>query len=395
MSGTPYPPTKEPDQVPRAHLGSYRGEGDELQVEERNLEVDPITKPTIRAQGKPIFHKGLTKSPSHTHSPKKLSNIESSSLGHQGFLAPSFNNQSAIDTLDSKSKEGDEIVGSKSGNTEKNNSPAKSKSGSGRQARQLFEESKRQLAETFLKQLDDTIAGGQLSILAEPTGGIKLNWTNKLSTTAGRANWRKERVQVTAGPEIKVRYKHHASIDLAEKIIDDNHRLLNVIAHEFCHLANFMIGGITDSPHGKEFKIWAAKCSQAFSDRGIKVTTKHSYEIDFKYVWKCAGCGLEYKRHSKSINPERHRCGSCKSLLQQIKPAPRTRGGLSQYQLFVREQMSMMRHEHPGTTQQEMMRIVADRWALQAPRRTGNAHGDEPGDPTVACITTQIHALEL
>ena len=33
-------------------------------------------------------------------------------------------------------------------------------------------------------------------------------------------------------------------------------RLLNVVAHEYCHLANFMISGIKDNPHGKEFKAW-------------------------------------------------------------------------------------------------------------------------------------------
>ena len=33
-------------------------------------------------------------------------------------------------------------------------------------------------------------------------------------------------------------------------------RLLNVLAHEYCHLANFMISNIRDNPHGKEFKEW-------------------------------------------------------------------------------------------------------------------------------------------
>ena len=33
-------------------------------------------------------------------------------------------------------------------------------------------------------------------------------------------------------------------------------RLVNVIAHEYCHLANFMISGIKDNPHGKDFKEW-------------------------------------------------------------------------------------------------------------------------------------------
>lgn len=34
-------------------------------------------------------------------------------------------------------------------------------------------------------------------------------------------------------------------------------RLVNVLAHEYCHLANFMISGIKNNPHGKEFKEWS------------------------------------------------------------------------------------------------------------------------------------------
>ena len=33
-------------------------------------------------------------------------------------------------------------------------------------------------------------------------------------------------------------------------------RLINVIAHEYCHLANFMISGVKNCPHGREFREW-------------------------------------------------------------------------------------------------------------------------------------------
>merc|ERR1712000_117810 len=99
-----------------------------------------------------------------------------------------------------------------------------------------------------------------------------------------------------------------------------------------------MITGMTSNPHGKEFKVWASKCSQAFAARGVNVTTKHSYEIDFKYVWECTACGIEVKRHSKSVDPKKHRCGSCKSTLKQTKRTPRGSGKPSEYQLFVKEQ---------------------------------------------------------
>jgi predicted SprT family Zn-dependent metalloprotease len=213
-------------------------------------------------------------------------------------------------------------------------------------------------------QLDEQITEGQIASLSESTGGVKLNWTKSLNTTAGRANWKRETVRTKQadGTETDVRYKHHASIDLAEKVIDDESRLLNVIAHEFCHLANFMVSGITNNPHGKEFKSWAAKCSRAFGHRGIKVTTKHTYEIDFKYIWECVSCGHEHKRHSKSIDPARHRCGKCKDELKQTRPVPRATGGKTAYQMFVKEQMRVVRDENPGATQREVMKLIGEKW---------------------------------
>lgn len=237
-----------------------------------------------------------------------------------------------------------------------------------------FDARKRLLAEQFLHELDDIITDGKISELVKSTGGVELVWTKTLNTTAGRANWRREttRTKSASGTPISVTHKHHASIELAEKIIDTEDKLLNVLAHEFCHLANFMVSGITNNPHGKEFKAWAAKCSRAFGDsRGIQVTTKHTYDIDFKYMWACTACGAEYKRHSKSVDPQRHRCGSCKSTLRQTKPVPRggngaARGGggkPSDWQMFVKEQMKTVRQKNPGSPQKEVMKIVAERWA--------------------------------
>ncbi|PTB62504.1 hypothetical protein BBK36DRAFT_1129276, partial [Trichoderma citrinoviride] len=239
-----------------------------------------------------------------------------------------------------------------------------------KQTKKLFEAKKSQLATDFLCQLDTRITHGKIGELTESTGGVKIVWSNTLKTTAGRANWKREAIiskqtsdSGTAGVK---QYRHHSSIELSEKVIDDEQRLLNVIAHEFCHLANFMINGITDNPHGKEFKAWAAKCSQTFASQGIKVTTKHSYEIDFKYVWACTACGCEYKRHSKSIDPKRHRCGACKAALEQTKPTPRqtpSTGQLSGYQLFVKEQMKIVKSENPSSPQKEIMSIIAEKWA--------------------------------
>lgn len=272
-----------------------------------------------------------------------------------------------------------------------------------REAKKTFQKSKHETAERFLAELDGTITQGELARLAATTGGVRIVWTNKLNTTAGRANWRRETLRPkgsTSGSPLRI--LHHASIELAEKVIDDEHRLLNVLAHEFCHLANFMVSGITGNPHGREFKAWAAQCSRHFGARGIQVTTKHTYEIDFRYVWTCAACATQYKRHSKSIDPRRHRCGLCRGELQQTKPVPRTGGKAvtgsrtgtgttpgtgsvapapklppapSAYQLFMKENMAVLRRENPGSPQKEIMKMVAERWT-QAKKDKAAASGE-------------------
>ena len=247
--------------------------------------------------------------------------------------------------------------------------------------RRLFEKNKHALANSFLAEIDEVIGDNRVSNLADSTGGIEVIWSKKLSSTAGRANWKREAVRSrTAVVNVSApMVRHYASIELAEKVIDDegetfktssvprentNHaiqdRLYNVIAHEYCHLANFMISGIKDNPHGASFKAWAAKCTRTFKDRNIRVTTKHTYEITYKYIWECSSptCGLEYKRHSKSVDPAKHSCGKCKSVLVQTKPVPRKGEGANKYQAFVKREHARVRAENPNANFGEIMVIL-------------------------------------
>lgn len=89
--------------------------------------------------------------------------------------------------------------------------------------RKTFHDRKHEMAASFLAEVDQTIAGGQVSALAESTGGIKLIWSKKLTSTAGRANWRREAVRSknADGTVSTTNHHHHASIELAEKVTDD------------------------------------------------------------------------------------------------------------------------------------------------------------------------------
>ncbi|KAK2738562.1 hypothetical protein FQN57_006985 [Myotisia sp. PD_48] len=256
-----------------------------------------------------------------------------------------------------------------------------------------FDAKKAKLATEFFQELDDMVTEGEIQRLAKAAGGVHIIWNRKLATTAGRANWKKELIQpktvlpsglsssadfidrtskqaieplklsafeqsikenvdpahpnvprsttstlsssihstmpLTAHTGNKRTFHHHATIELAEKIIDSEDRLLNTLAHEYCHLANFMISKVHDKPHGASFKAWAKKCKDALDLHPlyagkVEINTKHSYLINYKYMWSCIKCDQKYGRHSKSIDPTKSRCGKCSSgELVQVKPKPR------------------------------------------------------------------------
>jgi predicted SprT family Zn-dependent metalloprotease len=221
-----------------------------------------------------------------------------------------------------------------------------------RARRDSFNRKKDAMAHDFLRVLDDAVTGGKVQAMAQETGGVKIVWSKTLQTTAGRAEWKSQTTKPTpsnstGGPPSPSKVLHHATIELAEKVIDCEDRLLQTFAHEYCHLANYMISNVRDQPHGNSFQKWGRKCEEALKGHElyggrIEVTTKHSYQIDFKYIWKCVGCGHEYGRFSKSIKPDVVRCGPCKGMLEQIKPAPRkspTKKGLAKESLQPPEPM--------------------------------------------------------
>ncbi|KAI9059599.1 hypothetical protein FKP32DRAFT_1596164 [Trametes sanguinea] len=162
-------------------------------------------------------------------------------------------------------------------------------------------------AADFFKELNRNVFGGGLPETTE------LVWSNRLLTTAGRANWRTDREG-----------RHITHIQLAEKILDCEERIRNTLSHEMCHLACWVISGQPEEQHGSIFKDWARKVMRKRPD--VEITTRHNYEINHKYRWKCEDCDKVYGRHSKSINPAEHVCGACKGrLIPQFETrAPRT-----------------------------------------------------------------------
>ncbi|GAB7337441.1 hypothetical protein MBLNU457_g2780t1 [Dothideomycetes sp. NU457] len=243
-------------------------------------------------------------------------------------------------------------------------------------ARKTFDAEKENTAQTFLSLLDNRITDRALSVLAESTGGIHLVWSKTLNSTAGRASWKKT---TTKSPSSGTVVHHHATIELASKVLTGEAQLYNTLAHEFCHLCNFMISGVRDQPHGTSFQAWGRKVTAAFGEsHGVQVTTKHKYEIEYKYLWACEGegCGAQFGRHSKSIDPAKQRCGTCKGRLRQIRPVPRgekegEKTGekkVGAYAAFVKEHYASVKKEMGKASQKEVMEAVGRKYREEKAR---------------------------
>ncbi|KAI1749022.1 hypothetical protein F4782DRAFT_514872 [Xylaria castorea] len=308
-----------------------------------------------------------------------------------------------------------------------------------KQARKAFDAVKEDLARDFLVELDEVVTDGRLARLTETTGGLRIVWSNTLLTTAGRANWKCKTTTTTlrqppsasssssssttttaTKTTTTTTTQHYASIELATKVLSNESDLLNTVAHEFCHLAVFLLHGKPKLAHGAEFKTYgrrvmmmsASGSSSSSSrvenavvkkkletprDRGVEinVTTRHSYEIEYRFVWRCADCAGEVRRHSRSVDPARQRCGRCKQgVLVQVKPVPRGGGGSATtttgegaglensrdlgtstkvpqktekkkktaYQEFTSREMKALTVSHKGLSFGEKMAMVSTRW---------------------------------
>lgn len=199
------------------------------------------------------------------------------------------------------------------------------------------------IANQLFAELDAKVFDSRLGAKG---AGAYVEWNNRLLTTAGTAHKSRSGSGYT--------YK----IKLSDKVCTGEAQIASTLAHEMCHLACWIISNEHKSPHGRVFKSWGAKVMRYRPD--IEVTTRHSYEIEYKFEWECSNavCGKVYRRHSKSIDPTRQVCGSCKGRL-----VPRFQTTTSPFQVYLKNNMALAKSALPGASHGDVMRALSKRWA--------------------------------
>jgi hypothetical protein len=131
-------------------------------------------------------------------------------------------------------------------------------------AKRVFLETRERIAIDLVRAIDEQVMGGKLAASTSATGGVKLEWSTRLRTAAGRAHWSRARSRSLGQTE----EQHNLKIELSTKIITSEGfprsislnlttgKLRDTLAHELCHCALWVIDKDPKSHHGKQFKEW-------------------------------------------------------------------------------------------------------------------------------------------
>ncbi|KAG8899256.1 hypothetical protein FRB99_006838 [Tulasnella sp. 403] len=231
---------------------------------------------------------------------------------------------------------------------------------------------KARLLEHYASELFDDLNSNVFDGLLD---SCEIVWSKLLSSTAGKAFLTKQRDEngrERLDEEGKIVYS--LKIELSKKVVDSEERIRNTLSHEMCHLSTWLSDGVGVPDHGSAWKTWANRVTRYRSD--IEITTRHDYEIAYKFSWQCTNgsCGQIHGRFSKSIDIKVQGCGICRSRLKPLFDA--TPKKKTPWQEFMKEHMGSIKRENPGISQSAAMQLLAERWK-RAKEATGSGDLDD------------------
>ncbi|HMS82892.1 MAG TPA: SprT-like domain-containing protein [Nitrospira sp.] len=155
---------------------------------------------------------------------------------------------------------------------------------------------------------------------------IPIRWSGRLTSSVGmftsRGGPRTSFPNLPNTGRREIRLSRPLFEQLAVRMPHVEQELLNTLAHEMIHQWQFDI--LKRRPdHGLAF---LKKMTQINRSGEVAVTTYHSLEKEVialsRFVWQCTTCGRLYRRQRKTIQPQRHHCGSCRGALQELTSEP-------------------------------------------------------------------------
>jgi predicted SprT family Zn-dependent metalloprotease len=141
---------------------------------------------------------------------------------------------------------------------------------------------------------------------------IIIEWSPRLTSSAGIFLMKR-------GPRVLPDSGAYRLIRLSFPLLADQppSEQLATLAHEMIHQWQYDVRRRRPN-HGEDFRRVMAE----MNGDGLGITVSHTLlgevEALTRYSWRCANCGYLYRRHRRTIRPNRHRCGVCAGRLREV-----------------------------------------------------------------------------
>jgi predicted SprT family Zn-dependent metalloprotease len=153
---------------------------------------------------------------------------------------------------------------------------------------------------------------------------IDLVWSQRLTSSAGMFVSRREpRPRLDRdGRRPPAMREIRLSLPLLRQVVQRSEygeqEIVSTLAHEMIHQWQFDI--LKRQPnHGPDF---LRKMTEMNRDGTLAITMYHSLRKEVltltHFAWCCRQCGRVYRRQRRTIQPQRHHCGVCRGVLQEL-----------------------------------------------------------------------------
>ncbi|KAK7445504.1 hypothetical protein BaRGS_00040344 [Batillaria attramentaria] len=215
-----------------------------------------------------------------------------------------------------------------------------------------FKERREDVVDKYFKLFNRTIFDNKLPV------DLEIEWKNRLLKTAGFCI------------QENIDDRREAHIELASKVCDTPERIRDVLVHELCHAASWLIDGVRDC-HGPGWRYWADKANKTHPEIP-PVSPYHEYSITTKTG-----------RHSKSVDIDNYVCGHCDGRIQLLRvrhgkkarPISHNPREPSSFALFLRENYRKVKRRNKELSSSEIMKQLSEEFA-----RKNKSKGDGKGD---------------
>ncbi|XP_065649583.1 germ cell nuclear acidic protein [Hydra vulgaris] len=175
---------------------------------------------------------------------------------------------------------------------------------------------------------------------------LPITWNKRMTKTAGFCYYKSS---------MGVRCSY---IELSDKVVDSTDRVRDTLIHELCHAAVWLIDGMKGG-HGPRWKYWANKSNRVHSDIPV-ISRCHQYDINYKYIYKCEGCGVEVGRHSKSVDSNRHTCIRCNGSFILTNSSSTNKRTPNAYANFLKSNFAIVKKNNPLLSHKDLMLKIAE-----------------------------------